>query len=73
VSRFYDRERITLAEAKALMAVPSNTIDHLLANDDGTYSVMSHIVCEFCDYCQAGKAAEPHSAKPDPYELVGRE
>jgi hypothetical protein len=76
-SGFEDRARMTLEEARSVCERPTNVITHLLSNDDGTFSVMSHIVCEHCDYCdsqgdcrEGGKAAVP--AKDDPYEMVGR-
>jgi len=46
-----------------------------LDNGDGTYSIMYHIVCEFCDYCEEqgdcrgrGDFVTP-LAKEDPYKL----
>ena len=59
---------------------PSNAICHLLRNDDDTYSIMYHIVCEHCDYCgqmsfvyESGLYFDElhpliHKYKDDPYE-----
>jgi hypothetical protein len=48
---FATRERFSLADARASLAKGSNAILHLLDNQDGTFSIMSHINCEHCDYC----------------------
>lgn len=48
---FKNRERITLEEAQRAMGL-GGYIRHILDNRDGTYSLMGHINCEFCDYCQ---------------------
>ena len=48
---FATRPRFSLVEARASLAKPSNAICHLLDNQDGTFSIMSHINCEHCDYC----------------------
>lgn len=73
---FDDRERMTLDDAKFVAERPTNVITHLLSNDDGTFSVMSHIVCEHCDYCDSqgdcgSGGKEPVPAKSNPYEIVG--
>nr|AMP48631.1 hypothetical protein [uncultured bacterium] len=52
---------------------PSAWIEHMLDNEDGTFSVMSHINCEWCDYCDDEKGLQGgertiHKAKPDPYQ-----
>lgn len=49
---FANRNRMSYEEAVEISSRPTNVITHLLRNeDDGSYSVMSHIVCEYCDYC----------------------
>lgn len=73
MSSFEDRERMSLDDARGVAESPTNMITHLLSNDDGTFSVMSHIVCEWCDYCDTqgdcrGGAGAPVPAKPNPYE-----
>lgn len=50
MSDFEQRERFSLEKARELVKT-GNMIKHILINDDNTYSVMSHINCEFCDYC----------------------
>lgn len=47
---FENRERFSLETAREVYKL-SGSIRHILDNQDGTYSVMSHIVCEHCDYC----------------------
>jgi hypothetical protein len=52
-------------------------IMHLLDNEDGTFSILTHIVCEHCDYCHEqgdcrGKEdAVALPAKGNPYEKYG--
>lgn len=66
---------MTREQAIEVLDRDSNAINHLISNDDGTYSIMFHIVCEHCDYCDSqgdcrgmtDPVAVP--AKPDPYEL----
>ncbi len=80
MSSFADRSRVTLEEAKALVVDHDHPsilgIRHILDNGDGTFSVMCHISCEWCDYCEEARGvADPcmvHKAKEDPYEKVGR-
>lgn len=50
MSEFKDRPRFTLEEAQKIVG-QGNWIAHIMNNQDGTYSVMGHIVCEHCDYC----------------------
>lgn len=77
---FDERDRYTEAEARQYLTdwAGSNATLHLLKNDDGTFSIMSHINCEWCDYCdERGDARgepniEPCVAKPNAYELQGR-
>lgn len=73
-SDFEDRDCMTEEEARTFIRdTESPMILHLLKNEDGSYSVMGHVVCEYCDYCVAqgdcrGKYdAKPQVAKEDPY------
>ena len=67
-----DRWRGTLEEARAHAEKPKGllSVSHVLDNGDGTYSVMSHINCEWCDYCSAERGIKTtvHQYKPNPYE-----
>lgn len=77
---FEDRPRYTYEEMIKEMQKPEAWVKHALLNDDGTYSVMRHINCEWCDYCDAANAAYDsglrstearpfiHMVKEDPYE-----
>ena len=49
-TKFEERPRFTLAEAIEICK-RGGFIRHILNNGDGTYSVMGHINCEHCDYC----------------------
>ena len=69
---FADRMRFTYDEAVKLKKEPTNKISHLVKNDDETYSLVYHINCEWCDYCEEGEANEPHAAKEDIYATVER-
>jgi hypothetical protein len=62
--------------AEVVMAKPSNAIQHLVFLEGVGYQVMSHIVCEYCDYCVEAKAWSPtdrianaHAYKENPYEI----
>ena len=68
---FEERDRMTLEEAKKEVANATAWVRHVLDNGDGTFSIMSHINCEWCDYCSAQELFDIkiHKAKPDPYEL----
>lgn len=78
---FQSRSRHKLGEIlKFLYESPSNAICHILSNDDCSYSLMYHIVCEYCDYCDSqGDCRDIFSierivpAKEDPYKLVYKE
>jgi hypothetical protein len=74
---FANRPRFGEAEVREYLAGEarqSNAIHHLLDNQDHTFSVMSHIVCEHCDYCDdqgdcRGRGdPEAVPAKPNAYE-----
>lgn len=44
-------------------------ITHILENNDKSYSVMSHINCEHCDYCSDElNGIRVHKFKENPYE-----
>jgi hypothetical protein len=72
-------------EGKHISGSSVLSISHLLANADGTFSIMSHINCEHCDYCAEGKPeveidgvsypgffSGPHDAREDPYQEANR-
>jgi len=72
---FDNRPRFTEEEARRdLVDYPSAKITHLISNDDGTFSLLGHIVCEYCDYCEeqgdcrGNYNAIAFPAKEDPYE-----
>jgi len=72
---FENRPRYSEQEVRDwLTDVDSPMIWHLLKNEDGTYSVMGHIVCEHCDYCESQgdcrrrPEVEAVPAKIRPYE-----
>lgn len=50
MSNFKTRERFSLETVRDI-SKRGNSISHVIDNQDGTYSVMSHINCEHCDYC----------------------
>lgn len=49
-----DRPRYSFAKIeKYFRESESNTIDHVIYNEDtNDFSIMSHIVCEYCLYCE---------------------
>lgn len=53
MSSYAKRDRLTEADARQKLAnTESNMVQHLCLNeDDGSFSIMAHIVCEHCDYC----------------------
>lgn len=73
-AEFAARPRFSEDVARAGLLRDSNVVTHLLDNEDGTFSLMSHINCEWCDYCStqgdcrgnANAVAAP--AKIRPYE-----
>lgn len=72
---FKQRARFDLKEATKFLHEPSSMIRHLLINKDGTYSIMSHIVCDYCDTqgdCRGVERPVAVPAKQDPYEVEGR-
>lgn len=78
MSGFNERLRLTKAEAYSLEKYQTPMIAHLLTNEDETYSIMYHINCEWCDYCEQqgdargmlhGEVIVPMPAKENPYEL----
>ena len=79
MATFKERARYTEVDARRLLAeTTSSMFQHLLDNEDGTFSIMAHIVCEYCDYCVSQGDARGKGditavpAKPDPYEIQGR-
>ena len=71
---FDERDRFTFEKAKEIVMSKSAWRKHLLDNQDGTFSTMGHIACEWCDYCDAEENvrwdldAPVHIAKPNAYE-----
>lgn len=65
-----DRWRGTEQEARSIIARGGPKVAHLLNNQDGTYSVMSHIVCDWCDYCDTQGDCRPMGNRPVEYEAV---
>lgn len=70
MSKYNERSRMTLEQALKKKAEPTNMISHLMRNEDETYSLVYHINCEFCDYCEEGIKKEPYLAKENIYEEV---
>ncbi len=74
MTTFAERRRMTRQEAEEALNEDSNMIAHLLENEDGTFSLMYHIVCEWCDFCDEqgdcrfSKGIAACKAKEDPYE-----
>jgi len=73
-SEFDKRPRLTLVEANKLMDQQEELGQiphHMVQNDDGTYSVVTHPKDEICDFCLAAQRGELIcDAKPDIYEDV---
>ena len=79
---YKNRPRFSLDEARRSYKT-GNAIKHILDNQDGTYSMMSHINCEHCDYCDQyndwykSKKLEgfeyPHISELDPPTFIGQE
>ena len=78
-----ERYRFTEEEARNWIdqySKDAHQVVHLLLNEDGTFSLMGHVVCEWCYYCYAqGDIRGDHDAVPvkyvnDPYDenLVDR-
>jgi len=72
---FEDRDRMSLEDARKEVERMYRSggilsIHHILENEDGTYSIMRHINCEFCNYCEEGgspEAGKVHKARANPY------
>ncbi len=66
----FNRDRSTLEVARNVANnLIHDRISHLLDNGDGTYSVMCHIVCEWCDYCDSqGDCRLKPDCVPVPYQ-----
>lgn len=53
ISNFENRYKFkTWEEVLATYKQPTNVIQHILKNDDETFSIMTHIVCNTCNYCR---------------------
>ena len=65
-----NRPRLTLEEAQKSSDSWVGMISHVLRNPEGDFSVMGHIVCEWCDYCteQEDNGILIHEFREDPYE-----
>jgi hypothetical protein len=50
---FVNRDRYNGIDAQNVLRLDSNMILHVMRNDDDSYSVVGHIVCEMCDLCYA--------------------
>lgn len=71
--KFEDRKKLTLEEARKLVETMSEGTSestsrscHIVVNEDGSYSVFSHVERANCDYCAEellGKTV--HAAKED--------
>lgn len=69
-----DRPRFTLDEALKELQLETFWIRHLLDNGDGTYSIMSHIPCDWCDYCETqGNAVGKVDIQAVPFQNDPRE
>lgn len=76
---FENRKRMSFNEAVEAFEKPTNTISHLTYNDDGTFSIVDHINCEYCRFCEAENFPENasadtftvHRARPDIYDNEG--
>lgn len=71
IDNFESRLRMTKEQAMELLANSnSNMVAHLLDNQDGTYSLVYHIVCEYCDYCESqGDCRWRPDAQPQPAKV----
>lgn len=80
MSSFEKRFRMTEALARDRLKKENcgSMVCHLLSNDDETFSLLYHIVCEWCDYCdEQGDCRgipdiQPILAKADPYANQNR-
>jgi len=63
-----DRPRWDEAKAREVVSKSYGWIPHLLDNGDGTFSVMGHITCERCDYCDESYKEDPDGTKYDLYD-----
>ena len=65
-----ERTRFSLEEVLKEVDKPTNMITHAIKNPEGDYSIMGHIVCEWCDYCtEQENGIRIHDFKDDPYEI----
>lgn len=64
--KFEDRTRLTLAEARARLELLSGRDCHIVSNDDGSYSVVSHLDRVICDFCvEEARGITEHAPKRD--------
>jgi len=77
---FENRAKYSEEEARRILVEEAGAaVMHLLDNGDGTFSIMSHIVCEMCDYCieqgdcRGNEKAFAVPAKSDPYASAKEE
>lgn len=70
MGNFNDRVRLPESTARKLLNEPTNMIVHLLKNEDGTFSLMYHIVCDHCDYCDTQEDAR---SRPDVRAIPAKE
>lgn len=81
MGNFENRDRYkNYAEALEVYKKNIGWIVHLLLNDEGDFSIMGHINCEWCNYCEQQNIAYKaglrysddyplvHKAKENPYE-----
>jgi hypothetical protein len=67
-----NRPRFTLEEAQKASDTWVGRISHVVRNPEGDYSVMGHIVCEWCDYCtEQSEGVKVHDFREDPYRISG--
>ncbi len=69
---YAERDRFDEKIARELLMRPSPKITHLTINDDGTYSIVTHINCEWCDFCEdsvQGDCRGVYDAKPVPSKM----
>lgn len=55
-----DRPRYSFDKVeKHFREIDSNTINHVIYNEDtNDFSIMSHIVCEYCLYCEQENSSD---------------
>lgn len=56
-NNFKDRLKFNYEKALEIYNSESNCIIHILYNNDNTFSIMAHSVCEHCLYCEQANQA----------------